>query len=55
MENNFHHYQVNETFFESIDSEEAAYVLGFFYADGNNQLNKVSSSKVLSLTQAEQD
>lgn len=55
MENNFHRYQVNENFFESVNSEEVAYTLGFFYADGNNQLNKVSSSKVLSLTQAEQD
>lgn len=36
MENNFHRYQVNENFFESVNSEEVAYALGFFYADGNN-------------------
>ena len=29
-------YIPNEKFFETIDSEEKAYVLGFFYADGNN-------------------
>lgn len=28
-------YSVNESFFEKIDSEEKAYVLGWMYADGN--------------------
>lgn len=31
-------YKVNENYFESIDTPEKAYILGFFYADGyNNQ------------------
>ena len=30
-------YSLNESFFENIDSEEKAYVLGFVYADGNNK------------------
>lgn len=30
-------YNLNESFFEKIDSEEKAYVLGFVYADGNNK------------------
>lgn len=30
-------YTLNESFFENIDSEEKAYVLGFVYADGNNK------------------
>lgn len=30
-------YHVNESFFDVIDTEEKAYVLGFWYADGCNQ------------------
>lgn len=30
-------YKLNESFFEKIDSEEKAYILGFIYADGNNK------------------
>lgn len=30
-------YKLNENFFEKIDTEEKAYVLGFVYADGNNK------------------
>ena len=48
-------YQVNDKFFEAVNSEKVAYVLGFLYADGCNQFNKQSSSKTLSITQAEQD
>jgi hypothetical protein len=29
-------YQINENFFETIDTEEKAYILGFLYADGCN-------------------
>lgn len=30
-------YKLNDSFFENIDSEKKAYVLGFVYADGNNK------------------
>jgi intein/homing endonuclease len=33
-------YPINETFFDSIDSKEKAYILGFFYADGYNHEKK---------------
>ena len=33
-------YSLNESFFEKIDSEEKAYILGFTYADGNNKSQK---------------
>ena len=33
-------YQINEKFFETIDSEEKAYVLGFLHADGCNFISK---------------
>lgn len=33
-------YKINENFFESIDTQERAYVLGLWYADGYNALNK---------------
>lgn len=33
-------YDIREDFFENIDSEEKAYVLGFLYADGHNQADK---------------
>lgn len=46
-------YDVNENFFEIIDNEEKAYILGFFYADGCNQNN--NGSKSISFTQLEQD
>ena len=29
-------YQINEDFFDNIDTEEKAYILGFFYVDGTN-------------------
>lgn len=48
-------YEVNENFFESVNSEQVAYVLGFLYADGCNQFSSASSTKTLSITQAEQD
>jgi intein-encoded DNA endonuclease-like protein len=39
-------YIPNEKFFDIIDSEEKAYVLGFFYADGNNYIKDVHSYEV---------
>ncbi len=35
---------INEHYFDSIDTEEKAYMLGFIYADGNNlfKLNRIS-------------
>jgi hypothetical protein len=32
-------YISNDTFFDTIDTEEKAYILGFLYADGNNYVN----------------
>ena len=47
-------YQINEDFFDNIDTEENAYILGFFYADGTNcELN--DSLIGISFTQLEQD
>lgn len=51
-------YFENENFFDKIDSEEKAYVLGFFYADGcNSDLSKYGENRqnVISFTQLEQD
>lgn len=47
-------YQINENFFESIDTEEKAYILGFLYADGCNYVSK-SGQKEIIATQLEQD
>lgn len=33
-------YAINETFFSRIDTENKAYILGFLYADGHNNLKK---------------
>jgi hypothetical protein len=37
-------YNLNEHYFDNIDSEEKAYILGFIYADGNNlfRTNRIS-------------
>lgn len=42
-------YNYNENYFESIDSERKAYILGFFYADGYN------SDRQISFTQRDED
>lgn len=34
-------YDVDETFFEKIDNQNKAYMLGFFYTDGNNGGNHI--------------
>lgn len=37
-------YTINENYFDKIDTEEKAYILGFLYADGNNYLDKAQIS-----------
>lgn len=46
-------YKINEDFFDKIDTEEKAYILGFLYADGNNQVNKTTVSISLKETDKE--
>lgn len=46
-------YQINETFFETIDTEEKAYWLGFLYADGNVAKNRYTVSCDLKQTDVE--
>lgn len=47
-------YQVNENYFEKIDSEEKAYWLGFLYADGNVRMHK-NKSGILKLKLKQSD
>lgn len=47
-------YEVDEQFFNEIDTEEKAYILGFIYADGCNFKSK-ANQKILKITQLEQD
>ena len=47
-------YKVNHQFFDEINTEEKAYILGFLYADGTNQEHK-NGGKYVSFTQLEQD
>ena len=50
----YREYQINEDFFDIINTEEKAYILGFFYADGTNcELNGELIG--ISFTQLEQD
>lgn len=44
-------YQLNEGFFDNIDTEEKAYFLGFLYADGSNQ----KASNFIKIDLAEKD
>lgn len=37
-------YIINDNFFENINSEEKAYILGFIYADGNLHKNEFAIS-----------
>lgn len=46
-------FPINDTFFESIDSEEKAYVLGFLYADGCN--HEKSHKLEISLAKEDED
>lgn len=47
-------YQVNENYFEKIDTEEKAYWLGFLYADGNVRMHK-NRSGILKLKLKQSD
>lgn len=47
-------YRIDENFFEVIDSEEKAYILGFIYADGCI-VESTGTTKYLTITCAEQD
>lgn len=47
-------YEVNHNFFDVINTEEKAYVLGFLYADGMNQERRNGNNHI-SFTQLEQD
>ena len=46
-------YEIDETFFQSINKEAQAYILGFIYADGCNQI--YDNTRYISITQLEQD
>ena len=46
-------YNIDETFFDVIDTEEKAYFLGFLYADGYNNTDRNSVS--LSLKESDKD
>ena len=47
INNNFRKYEVNQNYFDIIDSEEKAYFLGFLCADGCNHTNNTKVSMVL--------
>lgn len=40
-------YKLNETYFDEIDTQTKAYILGFFYADGSNSISKSTISMSL--------
>ncbi len=46
-------YSFNENFFEEVDTEEKAYILGFLYADGNVFKSKEFNSIKISMSQLE--
>lgn len=46
-------YKIDETFFDSINTEEKAYVLGLIYADGCNQTER--NSVILSLKEEDKE
>lgn len=48
-------HQLDDNFFEAINSESAAYFLGFIYADGNVYSSKKWNSSVLTITQSQKD
>lgn len=45
--NGLRHYQLDEHYFDKIDTPNKAYILGFFYADGCNMLSKSTVSMSL--------
>ena len=46
-------YEINETFFDAVDTEEKAYFLGFLYADGYNNTDR--NSVALSLKEDDKE
>lgn len=48
-------YTVDHNFFNTIDTEEKAYILGFLYADGCNTYDKSKCKYIISIAQLEQD
>ena len=48
-------FNVDDRFFECINSEEKAYCLGLMYSDGNVISSKIWDSKIISITQSEKD
>lgn len=48
-------YPANENFFNEIDTEAKAYILGFLYADGNNYIGKTNHSNEISISLKETD
>ena len=46
-------YEINETFFDTVDTEEKAYFLGFLYADGYNNTDR--NSVALSLKEDDKE
>ena len=46
-------YEINEHFFDKIDTRNKAYVLGFLYADGYN--NRINNTIVLSLNRKDEE
>ncbi len=46
-------YKINESFFDFIDSEEKAYILGLFYADGSNNIRRFKA--YISLSEVDVD
>lgn len=47
-------YQINQKFFNTIDTEEKAYILGFLYADGCNYISSNGQKEIIAC-QLEQD
>lgn len=48
-------YKINDSFFDEIDCEEKAYILGFMYADGCNEINPEKCKYSISMSQLHQD
>lgn len=51
VRNGIRKYQLNEHYFDEIDTPEKAYILGFFYADGSN----VKSKSTINMSLMEED
>lgn len=51
--NNKRTYKLNECYFDEIDNPNKAYILGFFYADGCNMIDKCTVSMSLEETDKE--